>query len=264
MAGLENLDNPDVELDVLYDINGLADPLPGWAERAVTFLGEWGIPVALVLLVAVAWLLVRRRPDAPQAVAGTAWAGIAGAAAYLANAPIREFVARPRPAERHEGLNVLVEGKEGYSFVSDHAGVAMAIAVALFLVHRGLGALALGLALIQGFARVLVGVHYPSDVIGGFALGTAVALLLAPLALAALTPLARACAGTAWLGWLAPGPRSGTAPAVAGARHEPEGGRSEPGDERDHGDAGERGERRPEVPEHPEHPEPAPQGRLAT
>ena len=34
-----------------------------------------------------------------------------------------------------------------------------------------------------------MGVHYPTDVIGGFALGTAVALLLAPLALALLTRL---------------------------------------------------------------------------
>lgn len=39
-----------------------------------------------------------------------------------------------------------------------------------------------------------MGVHYPTDVIGGFALGTAVALLLAPLALALLTPVLSAVA----------------------------------------------------------------------
>ncbi|MDT0442106.1 phosphatase PAP2 family protein [Streptomyces johnsoniae] len=246
MAGLDNIDNPEVDRDLLYDINGLADGLPGWGERLVTFLGEYGIPVTLVLLVVAAWALVRRRPDAPQAVAGAAWAGIAGAAAYAANAPIREFVARPRPFEDHEGINVLVEGKGGYSFVSDHAGVAMAIAVALFLVHRLLGVVAFCLALTQGFARVLVGVHYPTDIVGGFALGTAVALLLAPPAMAALTPLFRACAGTRRLGWVA-NPRPAAAEPPPAADDAPGGGEREP-------------EREPE----PEQPQAAPRGRLAT
>ncbi|WP_049572028.1 phosphatase PAP2 family protein [Streptomyces sp. SBT349] len=203
MAGLDHLDNPDIELDVLYDLNGFGESLPGWGERAVTFLGEHGIPVALTLLVVGAWFLVRRRADAAQAVAGTAWAGLAAGLAFLANAPIRDFVARPRPFVDHPDLAVLLEGKDGYSFVSDHASVAMAVAVALFLVHRVLGAIAFGLALLQGLARVILGVHYPSDVIGGFALGTAVALLLAPLAQAALTPLVRACSRNRRLGWVA-------------------------------------------------------------
>jgi undecaprenyl-diphosphatase len=37
-----------------------------------------------------------------------------------------------------------------------------------------------------------MGVHYPTDVVGGFALGTAVALLLSPLAMALLAPLMKA------------------------------------------------------------------------
>ncbi|MDT0343406.1 phosphatase PAP2 family protein [Streptomyces litchfieldiae] len=203
MAGLDSLDNPEVELDVLYDINGLADRMPGWAESAVTFLGEHGILFALVLLIVGAWFLVRRRADAVTAVAGTAWAGLAAGVAYLVNAPIRDFVARPRPFVDHPEVNVLVEGKDGYSFVSDHASVAMAVAVGLFLVHRTLGVVAFALALFQGFARVFLGVHYPSDVIGGFALGMAVALLLAPLAMASLTPPVRFAARTRALGWLA-------------------------------------------------------------
>ncbi len=39
-----------------------------------------------------------------------------------------------------------------------------------------------------------MGIHYPTDVIGGLALGTAVVLVLAPLAMAALTPVVRAVA----------------------------------------------------------------------
>lgn len=42
-----------------------------------------------------------------------------------------------------------------------------------------------------------MGVHYPTDVIGGFALATAVVLLLAPIAMAVLVPLCHALARTA-------------------------------------------------------------------
>ncbi|UED84911.1 phosphatase PAP2 family protein [Streptomyces profundus] len=200
MAGL---DHPDFELDVLYEINGLAERLSGRTRDVVTFVGEYGLPFVLVALVGLGWLLVRRRADAPQAVAGCFWALLAAGLTWAANVPIRAFVARPRPHESHAELIPMVDGRDGYSFVSDHAGAATAIAVALFLVHRVLGLVALGLALLQGAARVLMGVHYPTDVIGGFALGMAVALLLAPLGMALLTPLVRALAGVGWLGWLA-------------------------------------------------------------
>lgn len=72
--------------------------------------------------------------------------------------------------------------------------MAMALGVGLFVAHRKFGLAAIGLALAEGFARVYMGVHYPTDVIGGFALGTAVALLLAPVALALLTPVVSAVA----------------------------------------------------------------------
>ncbi|MEO3753509.1 phosphatase PAP2 family protein [Streptomyces sp. B6B3] len=191
------IDNPDLEVDILRDVGALAARLPEWAERAVVGTAYFAVPAALTAVVLLAWLAVRRHPDAPQAVAAVAWSALAAVVAFLVNIPIRGFVARPRPFEDHpDAVTVLTGGHgtpTGYSFVSDHASVAMAVAVGLFLVHRGLGAAACGLALVQGFTQVLMGVHYPTDVIGGFALGTAVALLLAPLAMAVLTPLARRC-----------------------------------------------------------------------
>ncbi|MBL1068940.1 phosphatase PAP2 family protein [Streptomyces sp. 7-21] len=199
------IDDRDMDVEILRDVNGLAARMPGWARDVVAFTGEYLLPLSLIALVAVAWLVVRRRPGNVTAVAQVLWALPAAALAYLVNAPIRDFVARPRPAIGRPELDLTVLlDKDGYSFVSDHASCAMAIAVALFLVHRWLGALACAAALLTGFGRLLIGVHYPSDVIGGYALGAAVALLLAPLAMATLTPLVRRAAGTRWLGWLVP------------------------------------------------------------
>ncbi|MFE0515541.1 phosphatase PAP2 family protein, partial [Streptomyces sp. NPDC058964] len=117
---------------------------------------------------------------------------LAAAIAVLVNVPIRGFVERPRPVHDHQGLAVLVSGKTDYSFVSDHATITMALGVGLFVANRRFGIAGIGLALLEGFCRVYMGVHYPTDVVGGFALGTAVVLLLSPLAMALLTPVMKA------------------------------------------------------------------------
>lgn len=204
MAGLA-LDGSNPDVSFLYEINGLAKSAPPWFDRVMEFVGEYGIMLGLVLVGLWCWWSVRRRgttEDSVTALAGLVWAPLAAGIALIINIPIRGFVERPRPFNDHQGLDVLVEGKTDFSFVSDHATMAMAIAVGLFVANRKFGIAALTLALLEGFCRVYMGVHYPTDVIGGFALGTAVALLLAPLAMMLLTPLVGAVARTGGLGRL--------------------------------------------------------------
>ncbi|MFD4897672.1 phosphatase PAP2 family protein [Streptomyces sp. NPDC058411] len=217
MAGLA-LDGSNPDVSLLYDINGLAKAAPTWFDRVMEFVGEFGIMFGMVLAVLWCWWSVRRRgttEDSVTAVAGLVWAPLAAGIALLINIPIRGFVERPRPFFDHKGLEVLVAGKTDFSFVSDHATMAMAIAVGLFVANRKFGLVAIGLALLEGFCRVYMGVHYPTDVIGGFALGTAVALLLAPLAMMLLTPLVGAVARAGTVGRLV---RSRTVVASADGR----------------------------------------------
>ncbi|MCB5166230.1 phosphatase PAP2 family protein [Streptomyces bambusae] len=188
--------NPDVSL--LYRINGLAESTPGWLDRILGIVGEYGILLGLVLLVLWCWRGARRQGEAAAVESFTAlvWTPLAAGLALLVNVPLREFVGRPRPFKSHEGLDVLAPGKSDFSFVSDHATLAMALGVGLFVANRRLGLVGIGLALLEGLFRVFMGVHYPTDVVGGLALGTAVVLLLAPLALALLSPVVRAVART--------------------------------------------------------------------
>ncbi|MGR8009789.1 phosphatase PAP2 family protein [Streptomyces hypolithicus] len=201
MAGLA-LDGANPDVSLLYDINGLAADAPGWFDRVMEFTGEYGIMLGMILVALGCWWSVRRGEDAVGSVAALVWAPLAAGIALLINIPIRGFVERPRPFNDHEGLEVLVAGKTDYSFVSDHATMAMAIGVGVFMASRKFGLAAIGLALVEGFCRVYMGVHYPTDVVGGLALGTAVALLLAPVAMALLTPLMGAIARSEKVAWL--------------------------------------------------------------
>ena len=224
MAGLaESGSNPDV--DLLYDINGLAKDAPHWFDRGMEFVGEYGLLLAMVLLVLWCWWTVRRHGDenAAPSVAALVWAPLAAGIAVLVNVPIRGFVERPRPFVDHQGLDVLVSGKTDFSFVSDHATLTMAMGVGLFVANRKFGLVGIGLALLEGFCRVYMGVHYPTDVVGGFALGTAVALLLSPLAMALLTPVMKAVEGSPRAGWLIrarSAGRAGQEALIPGARAE--------------------------------------------
>ncbi|MEV6317623.1 phosphatase PAP2 family protein [Streptomyces sp. NPDC051776] len=231
MAGVESTgSNPDVSL--LYEINGYARDAPGWFDSTVTWIGEHGITFAMVLLVVACWWDVRRREDAPTAVAGLLWAPLAAGLALLVNIPIRDFVERPRPYVDHQGLAVLLPGKSDYSFVSDHATLVMALAVGIFIAHRTFGLVGIALAFLEGFSRVYMGLHYPTDVVGGFALGTAVTLLLAPWAMALLTPLTRAAGNARHGHWLIAGGASPAAghPQETESTADPEGAPAPSGD----------------------------------
>lgn len=93
------------------------------------------------------------------------------AAATLAlagNALIGTCYYRPRPFVSH-GIKLLLPHSADASFPSDHAAGAWALAWGLRsqAVHYAL----MGLALMVMVARVYVGIHYPSDVIGGALVG---------------------------------------------------------------------------------------------
>ena len=74
-----------------------------------------------------------------------------------------------RPFVGHN-VNQLIQHAPNSSFPSNHALGTMAIALGLIAPYRTCGIVFVCLAMLVGISRVYVGVHYPIDILGGFAL----------------------------------------------------------------------------------------------
>jgi undecaprenyl-diphosphatase len=165
-----------MDTDVVHALNsllvrhdGIEDPLSLYvaASELIFLLG-------IVLLFALA--RGRRRVDLRRAATA---AGVSAGLALLVAQVVARVVDRPRPFVTHpDQVHLFAKHAADPSFPSDHATAAFAIAVALLLRDRRLGIGALALATVLAIGRVAIGVHYPTDVIGGAVLGAGCAVVL--------------------------------------------------------------------------------------
>jgi undecaprenyl-diphosphatase len=134
-----------------------------------------GVMMVLVALVFLVRLPQRRAARRAGAVLGTASAALA----LLVSQPISHAVERMRPYAAHPGhVHLLIARSQDFSFPSDHAAGAFAVAVGIWLYDRTLGGALLVLATILALSRVVVGTHYPGDVLAGALIGAAAAGVL--------------------------------------------------------------------------------------
>ena len=96
----------------------------------------------------------------------------------VTNLIIKNWVARVRPYELIPGLECLVGIQKDFSFPSGHTTNSFACAWVLFWrAPRKWGVPALVMAVLISLSRLYVGVHYPTDVIGGLVIGICSACL---------------------------------------------------------------------------------------
>ena len=69
--------------------------------------------------------------------------------------------------------------ESGYAFPSGHATFFSALAFSIFFLHKNIGYCFMLFALVIGVARIMLGVHFPGDSLGGFILGALVAYVVA-------------------------------------------------------------------------------------
>ncbi|MET8832412.1 phosphatase PAP2 family protein [Micromonospora sp. NPDC004540] len=201
-------DVPDVSADWYHDIVEFADRTPEPVHWFAVHFTEGAIVLLGVLLVLAA--LTRLVGGDLRGRALALAAPVAVVCAYASSEGLKTLIAEDRPCRSPADL-VIVAGHcppaGDWSFPSNHATIAGALAAAALLLHRRIGLVAVPLAVLAAFSRTFVGVHYPHDVAAGLLLGVLVGTLLTPM-------LARPVADV--LRWRVR--RAATRPAVRPAR----------------------------------------------
>ncbi len=133
------------------------------AMPLITRLGDGGI---LWIGISVLLLISPRTRKA-----GAAMAVSLGLEVLCCNVILKPFVARIRPCDVDSAVQLLIPHPEGFSFPSGHTGASFAAASALYFGRSRIKVPAFILAVLIGFSRLYLYVHYPADVLAGALLG---------------------------------------------------------------------------------------------
>lgn len=156
----------------------LAQPLgPAWfqeAMRDVTALGSFAV-LGFVLLVSLGYLLMTGQRGAALLMAASVLGGT------LASTWLKQGFDRPRPDYPHVAQVFTASFPSGHAMLSAVAYLTIGLLLAR-VAERGrlriyFVAVAVALTLLIGISRVSLGLHYASDVLAGWAIGAAWALL---------------------------------------------------------------------------------------
>ena len=131
-------------------------------------LGDGGYWFAMGFVL-IAW----HGSDAYPAAMLIALTTVAGVCIYKG---LKNKLVRQRPYVTHSGIELGTKPLDEYSFPSGHTMHAVALTIMFTHAEPMLLIAALPFALLVAASRVVLGLHYPSDVIAGAAIGGSLAV----------------------------------------------------------------------------------------
>lgn len=152
-----------------------------WLDTVMSVATIAGIMAGVWHLVALGSLLSPRRRAAAWRALLAIWLGL-----FLVDVVFKPMIARPRPImamEPHERYALaedaerrgLAPSSSTYSFPSGHATSAFVGAIMVSQIWPQARIAFWAIAILIAYSRMYLGHHYPSDIVGGALLGTAIA-----------------------------------------------------------------------------------------
>ncbi len=102
-------------------------------------------------------------------------------ARYAVVESVRYFYPRPRPFLIHEIQNLYPA--ESGSFPSGHVTFLFALSAAAYRKNKKVGLWFFAISIFHGLTRIMAGIHYPSDILGGIIVGLAVFYIISKIPL---------------------------------------------------------------------------------
>jgi undecaprenyl-diphosphatase len=152
----------------LNELAGRSEVIDGFVRFAI---GDYLIPFVATL--AIAWLWFAGRGDRETGLFQHAalHALVALGICQLVVALINIAVGRPRPFEQLPDVIVLFYEPINSSFPAHPVATVVALGLVLWTVKPRAGGLILLLGLLLGVGRIIAGLWFPTDVLGGIAVG---------------------------------------------------------------------------------------------
>ena len=148
-------------LDFIH--NTLSNSVMDLIMVCITYSIEYG---AIAILVFIVMMCIKKMRKTGFAVMGATLSVL-----LFGELILKHIVCRPRPFVINGAIELIIRAPSGFSFPSSHTATCFAMATAIYLFHKRLGIIAYIYAALVAFSRMYLYVHYPSDVIGGIALG---------------------------------------------------------------------------------------------
>jgi undecaprenyl-diphosphatase len=168
-----------LDVAIFHFINGtLANPV---SDLVMPFLTDLNVHWPGRIILGGAWLLLLVKGGKRGRAAALLLIPLIALTDQASSALVKRWLMRPRPCHMVGGaplvdhIRLLVDCGGGYSFPSSHAVNNFAAATFLSWNFPRWRGYLFGWASLIALSRVIVGVHYPSDIVGGMAIGIAAA-----------------------------------------------------------------------------------------
>ncbi len=165
-----------IDKAVFFFINQtISNPVLDWL---MPFLTDLNKNKAAVAIVAILWLWLMIRGGKTGRTAGILLVLSIVVGDQFSSSVLKNLFSRVRPCHALQGVRLLVDCGSGLSFPSSHAVNNFAGATILSHYYRKYAWGWFSLASLIALSRPYIGVHYPSDIAGGAAIGWACATCL--------------------------------------------------------------------------------------
>ena len=166
----------EIDQNIFLFINSFVGKSEIIDSTAKLLVNEYFLPTILSIILFSFWFYWREDKDTKQRSVLLSVLSVTLGSMVLVSL-INFFIQRPRPFDVLD-VNLLFYKPTDPSFPSNATVVIFALALSIFSADKKIGLVALILALIYGFLRVFVGVHFPFDVLVGAFIGIASVVVL--------------------------------------------------------------------------------------